>query len=94
MHSKFRGGVGQLQLLQSQENPLLLCCLLPLESYKSKTATPNGHDLLSLNKLTREAKSMRISVGGLCQGHHRSSGFRPRTLPGRTALMDHPRVAM
>ena len=36
VHSQFRGGVGQLQWLQSL----------------------NGHDLLSLNKLMREAKSM------------------------------------
>ena len=50
VHSQLRGGVGQLQWLQLQGNALLL---------QSRSATPNGHDLLSLNKVMREAKSMR-----------------------------------
>ena len=50
VHSQFRGGVGQLQWLQLQGNPLLL---------QSRSATPNGHDLLSLNTVMRKAKSMR-----------------------------------
>ena len=45
--------VGQLQWLQLQGNPLLSFAIL-----QSRSATPNGHDLLSLNKLMREAKSM------------------------------------
>ena len=35
----------------------------------------------------------RISAGVLCQRIHHLSGSRPRTLPGQTALMDHPRMA-
>ena len=59
---------------------------------QSRSATPNGHDLLSLNKLMREAKPMPDLGGGLCPCHHHLSGSRSRTLLGRTALMDHPRV--
>ena len=55
VHSKFRGGVGQLQWLQLQGNPLLSFATGILQS---RSATPNGHDLFSLNKLMREAKSM------------------------------------
>ena len=55
VHSQFRGGVGQLQWLQLQGNPLLSFATGILQS---RSATPNGHDLLSLNKLMREAKSM------------------------------------
>ena len=55
VHSQFRGGVGQLQWLQLQGNPLLPFATGILQS---RSATPNGHDLLSLNKLMREAKSM------------------------------------
>ena len=51
----FRGDVGQLQWLQLQGNPLLL---FATEVLQSKSATPIGHDLLDLNKLMREAKSM------------------------------------
>ena len=55
VHSQFRGGVGQLQWLQLQGNPLLSFATGILQS---RSATPNGHVLLSLNKLMREAKSM------------------------------------
>ena len=55
VHSQFRAGVGQLQWLQMQGNPLLSFATGILQS---RSATPNGHDLLSLNKLMREAKSM------------------------------------
>ena len=55
VHSQFRGGVGQLQWLQSQGSPLLSFATGILQS---KSATPKGHDLLTLNKLMREAKSM------------------------------------
>ena len=55
VHSQFRGCVGQLQWLQLQGSPLLSFATGILQS---KSATPNGHDLLSLNKLMREAKSM------------------------------------
>ena len=55
VHSQFRTGVGQLQWLQLQGNPLLSFATGVLHS---RSATPNGHDLLSLNKLMREAKSM------------------------------------
>ena len=48
VHSQFRGGVGQLQWLQLQGNPLLSFATGVLQS---RSATPNGHDLLSLNKL-------------------------------------------
>ena len=54
-HSQFRGGVGHLQWLQLQRNPLLSFATGILQS---RSATPNGHDLLSLNKLMREDKSM------------------------------------
>ena len=53
VHSQFRGGVGQLQWLHLQGNPLLS---FATGSLHSKSATPNGHDLLSFNKLMREAK--------------------------------------
>ena len=55
VHTQFRGGVGRLQWLQLQGNPLLTFATGILQS---RSATPNGHDLLSLNKLMREAKSM------------------------------------
>ena len=56
VHSQFRGGgVRQLQWLQLQGNQLLSFATGILQS---RSATPNGHDLLSLNKLTREANSM------------------------------------
>ena len=55
VHTQFRGGVGQLQWLQLQRNPLLS---FATGSLQSRSAAPNGHDLLSLNKLMREAKSM------------------------------------
>ena len=48
VHSQLRGGVGQLQWLQLQGNPLLSFATGVLQS---RSATPNGHDLLSLNKL-------------------------------------------
>ena len=53
VHFQFRGGVGQLQWLQG--NPLVSFATGVLQS---RSATHNGHDLLSLNKLMREAKSM------------------------------------
>ena len=56
VHSQFRGGVGQLQWLQLKGNPLQSFATGILQS-RSATTT-NGHDLLSLNKLMREAKSM------------------------------------
>ena len=55
VHSQFRAGVGLLQWLQMQGNPLLSFATGILQS---RSATPNGHDLLSLNKLMREAKPM------------------------------------
>ena len=55
VHSQFRGGVGQLQWLQLQGHPLLSFATGILQS---RSATPNGHDPLSLNKWMREAKSM------------------------------------
>ena len=95
VHSQFRGGVGQLQWLQLQGNPLLLFATGILQSI---SATPNGHDLLSLNKLLREAKIDAgsllvdcISASGLYQCRH-LSGSRPQTQLGQIALMDHPRV--
>ena len=54
VHSQFRGSVGQLQWLQLQGNPLVSFATGILQS---RPATPNGHDLLSLNKLMREAKT-------------------------------------
>ena len=42
-----------------QGNPLLSFATGILQS---RSATPNGHDLLSLNKLMREAKSMPGSL--------------------------------
>ena len=51
--------IGQLQRLQLQRNPLLSFATRILQS---KSATHNGRDLLGLNKLMREAKSMP----GLC----------------------------
>ena len=54
VHSQFRAGVGQLQWLQ-QGNPLLSFTTGILQS---RSATPYGHDLLSLKKLMREAMSM------------------------------------
>ena len=53
VHTQFRGGVGQLQWLQLQGNPLLSFATGILQS---RSATPNGHGLLSLNKLMCEAK--------------------------------------
>ena len=53
VHSQSRG-VGQLQWLQLQGNPLLSFATGILQC---RSATPNGHDLMSLNKLMREAKS-------------------------------------
>ena len=53
MYTQFRGGVGQLQWLQFQRDPLLSFATGILQR---KFATPNGHDLLSFNKLMREAK--------------------------------------
>ena len=47
--------VGQLQWLQLQRNLLLSFATGILQS---RSAIPNGHDLLSLNKLMREATSM------------------------------------
>ena len=44
VHSQFRGGVGQLQWLQLQGNSLLSFATGVLQS---RSATPNGHDLLS-----------------------------------------------
>ena len=55
VHSQFRASVGQLQWLQMQGNPLLSFATGILQS---RSANPNGRDLLSFNKLMREAKSM------------------------------------
>ena len=55
VHSQFRGGVGQLQWLRLQGNPLLS---FATGTQQTRSATPNGHDLLGLKKLMREAKSM------------------------------------
>ena len=55
VHSQFRGGVGQLQWLQWQGNLVLS---FATEILQSTSATPNGRDLLSFNKLMRKAKSM------------------------------------
>ena len=82
VHSPFRGGVGQLQWLQLQSNPLLSFAT----GTQSKSATPNGHDLLSLNKLMREAKidagSLLVDCGSavivcLAHGRGRSLGKSP-----------------
>ena len=54
-HSQIRGGVGQLQWLQLQGDPLLSFATGILQR---NSATANGHDLLCLNKLMREARSM------------------------------------
>ena len=59
VYTQFRGGVGPPQWLQWQGNPLLSFATGILQS---RSATPNSHDLLSLNKLMREVKSML----GLC----------------------------
>ena len=79
VHSQFRGGVGQLQWLQLQRNPLLS---FATGSLQSRSATRNGHDLLSLNKLMREAKSMPdlcwwiVSVAVfVCLAHGRRRSF-------------------
>ena len=83
VHSQFRGGVGQLQRLQLQGNTLLSFATGILQS---RSATPNGHNLLSLNKLMREAKSMPdlcrciVSVPSsfcLAHGRGRSLGRSP-----------------
>ena len=73
VHTQFRGGVDQLQWLQLQGNPLLSFATGVLQS---RSATPNGRDLLSLNKLMREAKSMpdhllvdRVSAVLVCLAH-------------------------
>ena len=50
VHSQFRGGVSQLQWLQLQGNPLRSFATGILHS---KSATSNGHDLMSLNQLMR-----------------------------------------
>ena len=54
VHSPLRGGVGQLQWLRLQGNQLLS---FATGTHQTRSATPNGHDLLGLNKLMREAKS-------------------------------------
>ena len=55
VHTQFRGGLGQLQWFQLQGNPLLS---FATGIFRRSSATPNGHDLLSLKKLMREATSM------------------------------------
>ena len=55
MHTLNFVEVGQLQCLQLQGNPLLSFATGILQG---RSATPNGHDLLSLTKSMREAKSM------------------------------------
>ena len=59
VHSQFRGGVDPAPVAAIAGEPFVVFC--QLESYKAKSPSPNGHDLLSLNKivaLMREAKSM------------------------------------
>ena len=53
LHSQYRGGVGQLQWLQMQGNPLVS---FDTSLLQSKCAGPNGHDLLQMNKVMRTAK--------------------------------------
>ena len=55
VHSQFRGGVGQLQWLRLQGNQLLS---FATGTQQTRSATPNGHNLLGFKKLMREAKSM------------------------------------
>ena len=83
VHSQFRGGVGQLRWLQLQGNPLLSFATGILQS---RSATPNGHHLLSLNKLMREAKAMTDLCWWIVSV--------PSSFVWLTAAdaMDHPRV--
>ena len=54
--SQYRGGIGQLQWLQMQGNPLIAyeTSLLQVQA-----AAPNGHHLWNLNKTMRTAKTYR-----------------------------------
>ena len=53
VHSQFRSGVGLLQWLQMQRNPILSFANI----LHSKSATPNCQDLLILIKLMRSVRS-------------------------------------
>lgn len=55
MRSAYTGGVGQMQRLEMQGNPVIPCATSVLES---KSAATRGHGALALNKLMREAKVM------------------------------------
>ena len=99
VHSQFRGGVGQLQWLQLQGNPLLS---FATGISQSMSATPNGHDLLSFNKLMREAKSMPdllvdcVSAVIFCLAHGRghSLGKSPdgSSTSGHVIMAAHPNI--
>ena len=84
--SQFRGSVGQLQWLQLQGNPLLSFATgIP--------ATPNGHDLLSLNKLMREVKSMPDLCWWIVSVPSSFVWLTAADAAWQIALVDHPRVA-
>ena len=55
-HTQYRGGIGQLQWLQMQGNPMSAYDTSILQSY---SAAPNGHHVLMLNKTIRTAKKYR-----------------------------------
>ena len=82
VHFQFRGGVGQLQWLQLQGNPLLSFATGVLQS---RSATPNGHDLLRPQQV--DARS-QINAGSLLvdcvSGRPRLSGLQLRMLRGQT----------
>ena len=56
VHSQYRGGVGQLQWLQMQGNPMLAYDTSILQSH---SAAPSGHHVLMLSKTIRTAKKYR-----------------------------------
>ena len=56
LHSQYRGGVGQLQWLQMQGNPIIAYETSILNAH---AASPTGHNLLQLNKTLRTAKVYR-----------------------------------
>ena len=83
VHSQFRGGVGQLQWLQSQGNPLLSFATGILQS---RSATPNGHDLFEPQQVDArcqiDAGSLLVDCFSaviicLAHGRRRSLGKSP-----------------
>ena len=92
VHSQFRGDVGQLQWLQLQRKSTLSFATGILQSM---FATPNGHDLLSLNKLMREAKSMPDLcwwIVSVPSSFVTAADAAWKIALMDLALMDHPRV--